>query len=163
MIISKLGCPCCVTVYRLLTSEKYYNMDQTKVLEIIDCDEKTILHSIRDENGNIKEYFSDKIRKDTKDHIADTYPCVLKKMQDDKGTYFKYLPEGKDGMLTRFTETIRETHPNIYFSLVENLIRNLLTDKNAQSKLIFDYVQSQLKPDENELNLIVEKLKKNNT
>jgi hypothetical protein len=84
-------------------------------------------------------------------------------MQDDKGTYFKYLPEGKDGMLTRFTETIRETHPNIYFSLVENLITNLLTDKNAQSKLIFDYVQSQLKPDENELNLIVEKLKKNNT
>jgi len=85
----------------------------------------------------------------------------MKKEHKNGVTYFKYLPEGKDGMLKRFTETIRETHPTIYFNLAENLIKNLLTDKNAQSKLIFDYVQSQLKPDSEELKLIVEKLKEN--
>jgi hypothetical protein len=117
------------------------------------------LHSIKTDDGSIKSKYSDSLIKDENDSIADTYPCVFAKVTIDSKTYFKYLPEGKDGMLTRFAKDVRKTHPQAYNYLVANLIEFVINNNNARLKLFFDYIQNQLKPSEKELENIVKETK----
>jgi transcriptional regulator CtsR len=145
-IISKIECPCCCTVKKLLTSDRYLNLDHDKVVVIYDNPTKDLLSFVKDEKGILNPQLEEFI--DVKNNtIADTYPCVFLK----DGDKFIYLKGGKDGMLKRFAVNL-QTKDNKLYSELLNKIKEKLSDSEFNTDILCKYIECELKPDENELN-----------
>lgn len=152
-IISKIECPCCCTVKKLLTSEKYLNLNDDEVIVIYDNPSKDLLNFIKDANGVLNTQLEQFIDVKNNTTIADTYPCVFHK----NGNKFEYLEGGKDGMLKRFVDTLQNEYPNLYSKLLD-AIKEKLADPDFNADIFCKYVECELKPNEEQLNLHIAKL-----
>lgn len=148
-IVSKIECPCCCIVKNLLTYKNYLNIPEEQVIIIYDNSDKQLLSYIRDNKGNL----NNELLIDDNETISDTYPCVFVK-EDGK---FKYLEGGKDGMIKRFVLTLKSDYSELYSRIVEN-IKVKLENPSESSDIFCRCTESDLKPNEQELQKHIDKL-----